>query len=475
MIGQRLITAARALVQRSFVQRATEGASRPGPWFLPKTGGWLSEQAGQFWNWWQMGYGVEPTGNSAIVQACISAYAQTVAMCPGDHWRATALGGRERVDSSAASRLLRRPNSYESISDFLLNLTWQLYETGNAYALALRNDRFEADEFHLMSSSLSRPVVSIDGEVFYRLAGNEVIARQIAAGVANPELMVPARDVLHVKLNAPPGRPPWPLMGVSPLGSIANELMTQGALSGSQGNFYLNQARPSAVLQTDLVLDRAQVEELRQRWDEQSRGLKAGGTPILTSGLKVMPWTQTARDSQMAEFLKITDEHVALAFRIPLQILGLGGGSPAGSTEVLMQAWIASGLGFALNHIEEAFGQFFRLRGPPYDYCEFNTEALLRSQFKDRMEGLTKAVQGGIYSPNEARQAEDLDRVPFGDEPRVQQQVVPLSAAGKIGPAPGPPAPPPAPSSRAPELTDENPKQHVWGRSLRNSFAKNGG
>jgi HK97 family phage portal protein len=425
------------------VARAAEGAYRPGPWHLPKTGGWLSAEVGQYLNWWQLGYNVEGAGtNSAIVQACISAYAQTTAMCPGDHWRQTALGGRERVETSALSRILRNPNAYQSISDFLLNLTWQLYQTGNAYCLALRNDRFEVDELHLMSSTLSRPIISQDGEIFYHLGGNEVINRQIGG-----EVIVPNRDCLHIRLNAPHGRVPWPLIGETPLAAIYGELTTQGAINESQGNFYLNQARPSAVLSTDLVLDRVQVEELRQRWDEQSQGLKAGKTPILTAGLKVAPWNVSSRDAQMAEFLKISDEHVALAFRIPLQILGLGGANPGSSTEALMQSWIASGLGFCLGHIETGFDQFFRLRGQPYEYTEFNTEALLRSQYKDRIEALVRAVQGGIYSPNEARNQESLDRVPFGDEPRVQQQVVPLSAAGKIPAAPGPSAPDAAPAA----------------------------
>jgi HK97 family phage portal protein len=238
---------------------------------------------------------------------------------------------------------------------------------------------------------------------------------------------------------------PYPLVGQTPLSALYGELATQRAIQESQGNFYLNQARPSAVLSTDLVLERAQVEELRQRWEEQSRALKAGGTPILTAGLKVAPWTTSSRDAQMAEFLKLSDERVALAFRIPLQILGMGGGSPAGSTEALMRSWTASGLGFCLNHIEEGLDQFYRLRGQPYEYCEFNTEALLRSQFKDRMDGLAKAVQGGIYSPNEARQAESLDRVPFGDDVRVQAQNVPLSAASAIPSAPAAPATPAAP------------------------------
>jgi hypothetical protein len=112
-----------------------------------------------------------------------------------------------------------------------------------------------------------------------------------------------------------------------------------------------------------------------------------------------------------------------------------------------MQRWIASGLGFALNHIEEAFGLLFNLQGQPDEYVEFDTTALLRSAMKDRIEALARGVQGGIYAPNEARALEGYEAVPFGDEPRVQQQVVPLSQIDKIPPAPAPAAPPAADST----------------------------
>jgi HK97 family phage portal protein len=386
-------------------------------------------------------------GGSAIVEACVAAYAQSLSLCPGDHWRATARGGRERVEKSAASRILRTPNAYQSASDFNSNLVRQLYTDGNAYALALRNDRFEADELHLMDSRLCLPVVSVDGDVFYRLAGNEVIARQLG-GNANQTLTVPARDVLHVKLGAG-RRQPWPLVGESPLAAVYGDLATQRAIMESQGAFYNNQSRPSAVISTDLTLDRAESEQLRQRWEDQSKGLATGKTPILTSGLKVQPWNVSSRDAQMAEFLKLSEEHIAPAFRIPLQILGMSSGSGAGgtgtTTEVLLGAWLASGLGFCLAHTEEAYGQFFRLRGQPDEYIEFDTQALRRSAQRDRVESLARAVQGGIMSPNEARNAEGFDSVEFGDDVRVQAQNVPLSAAGQIPSAPSAPAAPAAP------------------------------
>jgi phage portal protein BeeE len=233
------------------------------------------------------------------------------------------------------------------------------------------------------------------------------------------------------------------------------------------------------VLSTDLVLDKEQVQSLRDRWNEQAKGLRAGGTPILTAGLKVQPWAVSAKDSAIAEVMKFSDEHIALAYRIPLQILGIGtSGSGAYSTEVLMQHWIASGLGFALNHVEEAFGQLFGLRGQPDEYVEFDTAVLLRSAQKERLEALARGVQGGIYSPNEARALEGLPEVKFGGEPRVQQQVVPLSAAANIQPTPsqggaGPlsPKPPPAPTSEAPpsaeSVTPAKPGEEDVKRHLR--------
>jgi hypothetical protein len=123
-----------------------------------------------------------------------------------------------------------------------------------------------------------------------------------------------------------------------------------------------------------------------------------------------------------------------------------------------------------LNHVEEAFGLTFELKGQPDEYVEFDTKALLRSAFKDRIEGLARAVQGGIFSPNEARNSEDLGNVKFGDEPRVQQQVVPLSAAGQIPASPAPPASPaapPAPAAQAkPEVDDDEAKRDALAKIM---------
>lgn len=437
------------LMPKWLMRAPAEGEYRPGPYAL--TGGLLSATAGRFINWWQLGYSLNPySESSAMVEACISAYSQTVAMCPGTHWRKLDNGGRERVENSALSRILLRPNDYQTISDFLLNATRRLYEDGEAFALAVPNGRGEISELHLMRYGAPF-IAAADGSIFYRLGGNEVAEARFDLG--RP---VPARNVLHIKLHTPRN----PLKGESPILSTMLDRMLAGAALNQQVAFYLNQARPSYTLETDQQLTKEQITELRARWDEQTKGEKAGGTPILAWGLKAKSQTVSAADSQLAEMLKMSDQNVALAFRIPLQVFGLGSTSFA-STELLIQSWLASGLGFCLNHIEEGIGQLFGLKGFPDEYLELDTEALQRSAFRERMEGIARAVLTGIYSPDEARNKMDLPAVEggHGKMPRVQQQVVPLSYGTDLKP-PDPskalPAPPPADPADPPDDTQES-------------------
>ncbi len=436
----------------SFIRKG-EGDVKPGPWFLPISGGWLPVEVGSNLNWWQNGFSISALPSSSIVEACVGAYAQTVAMCPGTHWRFDSeTNGRTRVDSSALSRIMKAPNTYQSISDFLLNGVRGLYSQGNMYALALRNNRYEIDSLHLMNPRGCSANIAYNGEIFYSLSGNPIIERMIGG-----PLIVPQRDVLHIRLNTSQFNP---LLGESPIVAAARDIAVGEAMSQQQLQFFLNQARPSIVLQTDMGLDAATVTALRDRWNDQTRGLGAGNTPILTNGLKVAPVTFNNVDSQLVQAMKMTDQRVALTYRIPMQILGVGGSGPANTTEALMNDWLAGALGFCLNHIEEAFGNLFELKGQPDEYLELDTSILMRSALKDKVSAYQVGVLGGIFAPDEARAEFSLPKVKkgFGEEPRVQSQVVPLSAAGAI---PTSPAAPAAPASKPPALAPPPDKEFV--------------
>lgn len=393
------------------------------------------------WNFWQLGLDpIKGLGGGAIVAACIDTYAQTAAECPPSHWRSTGDGGRERVTNSALSRVMLKPNSYQSGSDFVLNLVGYLYGDGNAYALAIRNARFEVAELHLMDSASCGANVASNGQVFYSLAGNPVVEAVLPKEALG---RVPARDVLHVKLNARGN----PLKGEPPLISATSDIAANQALVRQTITFAQNQSKPSGVLTTDQPLEDWQNKEIHQMWMERTTGGGAGGVPILSSGLKFQAMSTTSRDAQHAELMQVTDGHIATVYRIPLALLSLWGSSEGTSgSDDDVRRWVAGPFGFCLDHLEQAIGLFFGLPGWPAEYLEFDTQALLRSAFRDRIEGLARGVQGGIFSPNEARALEDLPASPDGDEPRVQQQVVPLSAWSDPPPAtprPDAPAAPP--------------------------------
>jgi len=399
-------------------------------------------------NYWQCGHDPLPYGSSAVVYACRQAYAQTISMCPGTHWQSDGKGGRDRVTNSALSRILRKPNSYQSPSDFFLYLTDCLYGEGAAFGLAIRNKRYEISEIHLMDPRACSVAVGASGELYYSLAGNAIVERLYADNRAALQ-QVPARDVLHLRFPDPRN----PLRGIAPLQASLLEEAASNAVLAHNLAYLQNQGRPSGVIQTDISYhDNPDAAlKLRESWNRQTQGPNSGGTPILTDGMKWVPAVVNSRDAQLAEFLQISDQRIATAYRVPLPMLSLqNSAGPQGSTESMMGFWVSTGLGSGANLIEDGFGRLFALAGWPDDYLELDLEALLRANFRDRIEGLARGVQGGIFSPNEARAKEDLPAMPFGDEPRVQQQIVPLSAWDKVPePTPRPDAPPSAPPAGA--------------------------
>lgn len=421
-----------------------EGRYHPGPW--PTSEGVIAASWGRYWNFWQSGHNPQPYGErSAMVEACQSAYAETLAMLPGDHWRGLANGGRERVTASSLSRILRRPNDYQSASDFFLGLTRRLYADGNAYAYAVRNRRVEIVELHLMRSG--QAVIAEDGSIFYSLSGNEIVDRRF--DLSDP---VPARDVLHVRLHTPR----HPLQGESPILSAALDLSMHNVALQQQVQFFLNQARSSFILGTDQQMNADQNDALREKLSQRIGGMNEGMPLVLSNGLKPYPLSTSAVDSQLAELLKMSSANIALAHRIPLQVLGLGE-STYQNVEILNQAWLASGLGFCLNHIETAFDSLFGLTGYPDEYTELDTKALLRSAYRERIEGLARGVISGIFSPDEARASEDLPSVPGGDSPYLQQQNYSLAALAKRDEQADPfgtAKPPQAPAADTPPPTD---------------------
>jgi len=80
-----------------------------------------------------------------------------------------------------------------------------------------------------------------------------------------------------------------------------------------------------------------------------------------------------------------------------------------------------------LENVEASLEGIFDL--PVTEKIELDESALLRTNFEARINALTRAVQGGVYTINEARGKEGLHPVEHGDVPIVQMQMIPLGSS----------------------------------------------
>lgn len=409
-------------------------------WYpLAITGGAVNSSWGL--NWWQRGYTPANGGTVATAEACVDAYAQTIASLKVAVYDYAPQGHKTKNTSVAASRLLQRPNSYQTKSDFEFNKLKALLYYGNSYAVGIRNERNEFIEWHLLDPRSTTPYVDPETKaVFYGLGNNELYPGDITA-------LVPQRDMLHIRLYTPR----HPLIGVSPIEAVAASMVANGSVSASQAAFFNNMRRPSGIISVTETLKKAQMTELRDAWDEQSKDIDSGGVPILGSGAKWEPMSITSQDAQLVEAFNMTVMDIARGFRVPLPLVNLYENASYNNVEQLYSQWLAGGLGFLVSHIEQSYEKFFVMplnRGIDYD-----VDSLLRADFEKRVEGYSKLTQAGIYPIDQARAKFDgSPPVPFGDQPLVQQQMVGLEYAHSqtVEDPPADPAPEQDPPTDAP-------------------------
>jgi len=368
-------------------------------------------------------------GNAAV-EACVSAISQTVASLPLRHYRTTSKGGQEVVTDSPAARVLRKPNAYSTRADFVLNLLRTELLTGNGVAVAGRDDGGRIDSLHLAPPYSAHPYVAVDGSIFYAIKSADRL-------LPDPTVsdLFPGEHVLHLRMHTARS----PLIGVSPITSAAMSIVAGNAVTGHMAAFFSNMTRPSGYLRTDKTMKKEVAEAARTSWESAYGNANSGKIAVLMEGLEWKPLTITSVDAQLIESYKMTIADVARVFRVPLPIIGDTSGASFNNAETLINHWLSTGLGYVLEHVELALDALFRL--PEGEFVAFDTDALLRADFKTRIEGIVRGIQGGLYSPNEGRLREGLPAVPYGDEPRLQAQVVPLSFAKLIAASAAPSAP----------------------------------
>ena len=377
---------------------------------------------GEFGGWYELGahedgfqrnlsfggsHGVAP------VYSCIMLNSRAISQCEPKHLISSSNGAMVQSKSSPASKVLRIPNEYETWTQIIYNTCAEMLFKGESIWLVTRDDRFSINSVHrIPHGSWSIHIEPETKNIFYGISSFEMIE--------SPDYLVPARDICHFRQHTPR----HPLVGESPINAAALAIGINAALNRSQLAFFTNMNRPSGIIETPQKMTKEQKDQAREAFSKQSKAWNQGLLPILSDGAIFKPMNVSQTDSQLLEQLRYSTADICRVFGVPVALMSETGGTQTG-TEALISHWLSIGLGSLIESIERSLDRLFGL--PPGERIELDSTPLLRVDFVGRIDGLVKAVQGGLLTPDEARAKEGFGSIDGGDTAFLQRQMTPIS------------------------------------------------
>lgn len=327
------------------------------------------------------------------------------------------------VTSSAFSPVLRKPNRYQNRIKFIESWMVSKLLHGNTYVLKERDNRGVVTALYVLDPHRVKPLVAPDGEVYYQLS------RDYLSGVEEDQLVVPASEIIH-DIMIPLYHP---LVGVSPLHACGAPAMLGAHIQRTSARFFENGARPSGILSAPGKIAQETADRLRAAWAENYGGENAGKLAVLGDGLKFETMSMTAVDAQLIDQLKLSAENVCSAFHVPGHMVGVGSAPTYNNVEALNQQYYTQCLQTHVEAIELALDEGLGLVDVPGRTLgtEMDIAGLWRMDTATQIETLSKAVQGTIMSPDEARKEYGLPPVKGGNSPMAQHQMYSLEALAK--------------------------------------------
>jgi len=338
----------------------------------------------------------EALNHPAIWKAC-HLLSSDVAKIPIMLYREMEDGSREAQKYHSAIKLLR-VKAGPGLSGFALRKTLTLHAllTGNGYAWIRRGLKKQPVQLVVLDPYLTR---------------------QIKLGiwetkVENTKIQLSSDDILHIKNLSWDG-----ISGLNPLEIMATAIQLElGVLEFAQAFFKKGYAL-HGFLKTDKPLQPKEVARIREEFKQGYSGIKGSHEfGILHGGLEFQPLTVEPEKSQLVQSRDVGLRNIANMFGVPSHKLG----DPTKTSYASIEAENSDYLQTCLDPwlVEWETECNLKLLNPDTEsnyYFEHNRNAIMRTQFNDRVEGYFKLISMGVLSPNEVRRLENLNSRENGD------------------------------------------------------------
>lgn len=309
------------------------------------------------------------------------------------------------IDRNHTLRALlnRRPNSWQTGTDFKkLLTTWTLFR-GNGYARKVRVGNRVTALIPVPPTAMTVKQLA-DGTLEYTHTDK-----------SGERKVYSAEEVFHVRGMTMDG-----VTGVGVLEYAREAIGLSKAAEHHAAKLFANGTRIGGALKHPEQLSAEAFARLKASLDEFTADQERFGKDIiLEEGMDYLPFGMTSADAEFIENRKFSVQEIAMFFGVPPHMLGFTEKQTSFGTGIEQQS--IGFVNYTLNDWFEAWeGAIERdlLQDEPNNIADFNPYPLLRGDEKGRWEANQIKLQMGVFNADEVRRDEGLPAKP-NDEGQV--------------------------------------------------------
>ena len=319
----------------------------------------------------------------ATVISCINAIVDGITQIPiYVHKRRADGKGSDRVVNHQIERLMRRPNQFQTATDFKSSIVTAILVYGNAYIRIVRSGGttqlfpLNPDDISLGSNSFGVPVYN------HEEYGD-----------------IPWEDIIHIRDIASfvPQGLSRTLLASERIGSLkaADSLMAETFKNGISMNYVISSNNP--------LTDASKLENLQKQMKDAfgAGGGRRGGVAFVEDGTVSALKGSTPADADLRQLREMLIREIAAVYKVPTF---LAGGSGDQKYNNVRQFWAAFHRD-TLNPLATNIAEAISLKLLPEDeFVHFDTMEILSGDVEVQSRVAQGNVSNGIWSPNEARE-----------------------------------------------------------------------
>lgn len=349
----------------------------------------------------------------STVWRCVMLLAQTIGSLPWSVYERVSPGkAREANDHPLAEVLIYSPNADMDRMQFREAKAANLILRGNAYSLKETRSNGSISSLY--------PMPSKDIKAERDRETNQI--RYVYMDRGKREVY-PSEKVWRVSGFGFDG-----LQGLPPLGYGRHAIALAAAAEEFGARFFGQGARASAIVEIPQWLEPDERLKAKNNLDEMSAGLaNAHKLRLLEGGMKYTEISAKPGEAQHNELRGFQIPDICRFFGVPPHLaFDLSHGS-YNNVETLASEFVTFGLLPHLNRFElSAQKQLLSPADRRRFFIRFNFEGLLRANSLERAQFYAAMLQNGVYSRNEVREKENLDRI---DAPGMDDRTVQTNLA----------------------------------------------